>query len=561
MKQDRAHFDRRHAALKMEREQYIDRWREASDYISPFTARFLVTDREQSGRKKASKILDDTAGIANTILTAGLMSGVTNPSTSWLQLRMQDPELGKVQGVKVWLESCRKVILETFLNSNFYGVLPEVYHSLAVYGTAAMTILEHPTETITAEFLPIGSYWVATNGFGEVDTIYRESQYTVAQLVDRFGLENCSVTVQNQFKTNNLDTWHTVIHAIEPNLDWDDGKLASRFQRWLSVYYEVGGDKDKELSRKGFREFPAVVPRWESVGGDAYGFGPGLKAIGDIKSLQVMERKALQAVEKQVSPPLVAPVAMRKKKISSLSGDLTFVDETAENKGIREMYKVNLDINALEMKAEQTRTRIKKAFFSDLFLLISSLDKSGITATEIAARKEEQLLSLGPVYLKLNDEFLDNVVERTFAILLRAGKIPPPPPEIQGKGWAVEYISIMAQSMKAVNVTSMERAVAFIGSVAQSDPSVLDGFSADDAWEEYASMTGIPPRVVRDAKTRQKIRAQRAQQDQAAQSLAMAQQGADVAQKLGNTPLGDNNAMAQIVQRMQGAAPPMGAPA
>lgn len=559
--QDRKYFERRRSQLELEKSSYIGLWRDESDFIAPFSARFLVTDRRQAGMKRATKILDNTASIAVGVLSAGLMSGVTNPTRPWIQMRMQDPTLNKMQVVKAWLDDCKKVMMETFLKSNLYSVLPQVYASLAVFGTATLSVMEHHERGIWAEHFPVGSYALGRSGYGTIDSIYRERQWSVWEMVERFGKDACSAQVQSAFDAGNMDQLITVIHAVEPNHEWDDGKLSSGFKKWLSVYYENGQTEKDYLTRKGFDEFPILAPRWETVGEDTYGFGPGAMALGDVKSLQTMDRRSLQAVDKKVTPAMVAPPAMRKKKISALSGDITYVEETAEGKGIREMYKVNLDIRELEMKAEQTRSRIKKAFYSDLFLLISSLDKSGITATEIAARKEEQLLALGPVYLKLNDELLDPLVERTFSILLRQGKIPVPPAEIQGKPWTVEYISVLSQSMKAVGVQNLERAVSFLGAVAQADPSVLDGFSGDDAWEEYADMTAIAPRIVRDAATRKRIRDQRAQADRAKQSMEMAQQGADVAQKLGNSPLGDNNALAQIVQRMQGAPALQGAPA
>ena len=58
--------------------------------------------------------------------------------------------------------------------------------------------------------------------------------------------------------------------------------------------------------------------------------------------------------------------------------------------------------------------------------------------------------------------------------------------------------------------------------------------------EMEASKKPVPPEV-------------QAAMQQAEQAMAMAQQGADVAQKLASSPLGDNNALSNIIQRMQGA--------
>ena len=35
-------------------------------------------------------------------------------------------------------------------------------------------------------------------------------------------------------------------------------------------YFELGGDSKQALRESGFRDFPAIVPRWGLSGGDIY---------------------------------------------------------------------------------------------------------------------------------------------------------------------------------------------------------------------------------------------------------------------------------------------------
>jgi hypothetical protein len=58
--------------------------------------------------------------------------------------------------------------------------------------------------------------------------------------------------------------------------------------------------------------------------------------------------------------------------------------------------------------------------------------RAAATAREIDERHEEKLLALGPVLERTNDELLDPIVDRAFALMEAAGLIPPPPRSCDG---------------------------------------------------------------------------------------------------------------------------------
>lgn len=554
MEDPREPFRRRLGQLKTERAPYFSHWQDISDYISPRTSRFLVSDRQRQGNVRNSKIFDNTGTLALRTLASGMHSGITSPARPWLQLRTGIQELDESQTVKVWLEQARSRLLEICLKSNLYTVLPQVYADLGGYGTSAFALLEDDEDVIRAYGFPVGSYFLGSSARGAIDTCYREYQMTVGQLVEKFGEENLSTSTLHLFKNGSLDKWIDVVHAVEPNVDWDESKLESKHKRFKSVYYEVGGDFGKFLSQKGFDEFPIMAPRWQTIGEDIYGISPGMEALSDVKMLQVEQKRKLQAIDKMVTPPMVAPVALKNKRASLLSGDVTYIDSVAGGQKFEAAYQVNLSLQELMLDIQETQKRVRDTFFADLFMMLNYDQRSGVTAYERQQQVEEKLMALGPVYLKLNDELLDPMVSRIFAIMMRRDEIPPPPQELQGVQLHIEYLSVMAQSMKAVGVQSMERLLAFAGNMGQAFPSVLDMINADESITSYAEMIGAPPRSINDKGVVKQVREQRAQRDEAAQAMQMANSGADTAQKLANAPLGDNNALSQLMARMQGVA-------
>lgn len=548
----REQFNRRLASLKTERASFIEHWRDLSDYILPRQSRFVVTDRNRGDRRN-SKIVDNTATLAVRTLASGMMSGITSPARPWFQLRTPDPALNEFTPVKLWLELVKSRMQEVFLRSNLYTTLPITYGDLGVFGTNAFAVLEDDEDVIRCYPYPIGSYMIGTSYRGNVDTCYREFQMSVTQMVGQFGIDKVSESVRNLYERGNKDAWIDVIHVVEPNDEYDQNRPTSKYKRFRSVYYEPGENRDRLLRESGFDDFPLMAPRWSLTGEDIYGHSPGMDALGDIKALQLEQKRKAQAIDKLVNPPMTAPSSLRNQRASLLPGDVTYVDVSQGQQGFAPAYQINPRINELMMDIQENQGRIRRAFFEDLFLMIANDQRSNITAREIQERHEEKLLMLGPVLERLNDELLDPLIDRTFNIMMKVGMIPKPPPELQGLDLSVEYISVMAQAMKMVGISSIERTMQFAGQIAQANPQVLDKIDFDQALDEYSAMLGVPPSIIRDDDSVAKTRAQRAQQQNAMMAAQTAQQGAQTAKTLSETQVTDENALTNMINNLRGA--------
>jgi hypothetical protein len=433
-----------------------------------------------------------------------------------------------------------------------------IYNDLGCYGTAALVPEDDPETVVRYRALPLGSYCLGANETGRVDTCYREFQMTVAQIVGKFGLDNCPTNVKSSWESGNTDVWIDVVHAIEPNAEWDRQKAESKYKRFLSAYWCKGSREEDAafLSLKGFDRFPVIAPRWEILGEDVYGSSPGMVALGDVKMLQLMQRRKLQVLDKIATPPMVGDVSLKNKRASVLSGDITYVQGGAQQAEFRPAYQITgFGFADFMNELHEVRGRIDEAFYKNLFLMISQLEHTGITATEIAARKEEKLMALGPVYMRLNDELLDPLVEDVIDRAGRKGLLPPPPPEMAGQPVAIEYISVMAQTMRSIGVENIERLMAFAGSLATVYPQSLNRLNADKALTRYADMVGVPSDVVFDDDQVAAAAAAEAQAQKSQQAMAMAEQGSAAIKNLAQSPTTDN-ALSGLMQAMQGAPSP-----
>lgn len=541
--------------LKSERSSWFTHWRELSEYLMPRNGRFLLTDRNR-GDKRHNRIYDNTAIRAGRILAAGLMSGMTSPARPWFRLATPDKDLMKSQAVKEWCALVTNQMLDIFAKSNTYRALHGIYGQLGVFGTAGSLILDDFEDVIRHYPLAIGEYAIATDDRGVVNTLYREFEMPVSQIVKRFGLENCSPQVQSQYQNRlGLDQWITVLHVIEPRTDRDPTKRDASNMAYSSCYLEPSGQADKLLSESGFLRFPGVAPRWDVESGDIYGNSPGMEALGDAKQLQHEQFRKGQAIDFATLPPLQAPVGMKAEDVRSLPGGVTFVNQTAAGKAIAPLWDVKPDLNSLVSDIQDVRARINASYYTDLFLMISQSEESGgspVTAREIAERHEEKLLMLGPVLERLHDELLAPKVEITFEKMLAAGTLPPPPAELQGQALNIEFISMLAQAQRAVGTGSVDRLLGTIGSMAQMKPEVLDKIDADKVVDAYADMLGIDPDLIVGDDQVALIRQQRAQQMQAQQAAQLAPQAAATAKTMSQTDTSGKNAYTDAINQFSG---------
>jgi hypothetical protein len=547
----RERLNRRWKSLTQERSSWMSHWEEISRHLLPQSGRFLSSNRNR-GERKHNAIHDSTGTKALRILSAGLMAGMTSPARPWFRLTTSDPQLDESDSVKRWLAGVTRLMLMIFAKSNTYRALHSSYEELGAFGTASGIVLPEFKSVIHVYPLTIGEYAIATDYRGRVNTLYREFELTVGQMVEEFGKEACSLSVQNMYTSGNLDAWVPVIHGIEPRKERDTRKRDGRNMAYSSCYFEAGGDNHKMLRESGFNAFPAICPRWAATGGDIYGTSPAMEALGDIKQLQHEQLRKAQGIDYKTKPPLTAPTSLRNQDVNTLPGGITYVDAASPTGAIRSAFEVNIDLSHLLADIQDVRERIKGNFYADLFLMLANGQNPQMTATEVAERHEEKLLMIGPVLERLHNEILDPMIELTFAQMLQAGIVPEPPQELQGMELNVEFVSMLAQAQRAISTNSIDRLVVNLGSVATIKPEVLDKFDQDKWADAYADMLGVDPELIVPSDKVALIRQQRAEAAQAQQQAELAEQQASTAAKLGSIRTDEPNALADVTRAFSG---------
>ena len=384
---------------------------------------------------------------------------------------------------------------------------------------------------------------IAEGANGMVDTIYREFTMTVGQIVERFPPDKISPRVMQLWRSGQ---WNDRVDLVQHFglTPWVERYLGRRGQ---PMYQEVVFERDYSqkrdevggyLSRTEFQVFPAFCVRWEKDGVSPWGVGPGDEALPDIKQLQEMEDKKAVALSIMVNPPLQGPPELENQRVSSLPGDVTFVQGSGTGKdGVRPIYEVQPRLTDFVADEEQVRQRIRRSFFADLFTAF--LNRTGVqplNEEEIWERKEEKLLVLGPVLDRLDRECLRPITEISLDYLASVGQLEDPPDGLEEV--ETEYLNIIAVAQHSQGLTAISDVASFITTLAQAqaaagrEPTALDRLNVDESIRLFNDKRGGDVRLLRDDDDVEALQEQRAEQQARMAQLEAEQQQAATAKDM-----------------------------
>lgn len=545
--------------LKTQRSEWESLHYDVQQYVLPRRGRFQNRGEKPTSVRKSTKIINATATWAMRVLGAGMQGGLTSPARPWFRLRSPDPEKNKFFAVQEWLDQVMRGMYFELARSNFYTCIHNSYMDEGGFGCTCVAQEDHslavsPMDTALFMFsrFPVGEYYLASSYDGSVDTVYRVFPITLRAAAMRFGVDRLSEARQKMLETK-PDEYIDILHVYEPRKVIRPGKIDNSNWPLASVYIELGGQNNNGqpgiLEDGGYQEPAIFTARWDAFLECPYGGSPCHDVLPDIKMLQQQERSGIKGFHKSVDPPIISPTAYR-GRLRINPGDITYADgpDAAQ---LKPLYEREPRLDWLEQRIARCVAQIREGLYSDLFLMI--MEKPNMTATEVAERQESKLIQLGPVIERQFHELLDPIIDRTFAIMLRAGRIPPPPRELEGETLKVEYISLLAQAQKLVNTRSLDAELSHVERVAALQPSAIDVFDGEQSIREYAEAVGTAPKIMRTEDEIQKIRQARASQEQEAQKRLDAQQAIEGAQRLSQTDTSGDNALTELRQVMGGA--------
>lgn len=493
-KYSKKYFNSRRAELEVAYNAIKGDWQDLADYFLPRSVRFLARTANKTPVKNR-KIKDSTPLLAVRNFSSGMMSGATSPATNWFKVRVRNYGQEGNYPVKKWCNAVETLFRDVFNSSNLYRILPSVYKQIGVFGISVLGMMNDETSILRCQLLPIGSYRIAKNSKGEVDTICRVYMETAKNLYDKFGEENVSKEVLSAIESNRYEEVFEIVHFVEPNKDFLPSSIWAEDKKYVSVYYEWASTEEKFLSKSGFDKFPYAVFESEVNGEDVYPCEcPGVNALPDVKQLMSMVIDEGKAVKKMISPTYKGPASLKNKKM--IDAPAAFIEEDENGRGLSPIYEVNPRVLEVDSIIEKLKQSIKEIFYNDLFAMILNTAERSRTATEVNELKEEKMVLLSPLLQQIHNG-LNQIIDWVFEECIRLDILPEPPEEIMGANMDIEFVSTLAQAQKAVKISAMERFTTFTINLAQSlDPSLKNKLNANKIVDDYADFANISPEQI-----------------------------------------------------------------
>lgn len=528
-------YDERFGELETARSSWVKEWKLIAKYVFP--RRSIFTDSKGNAELVGKDIYDGTALGALNLFANGIMGYFISSSYPWFKIGLPWAEANELPGVRSWLDSIERILYDDFHRSNFYEETVEILKDAGAFGTACLYIEEDLEENVP-KFLAIHpkEFFIDTDKYGDVNTLYRRFFVSVRNLARRFGLENCSTQVQQLYRNQKLSEMIEVVHAVEPREDRDAESLNARDKAWASVYYERA--TRHLLQEGGYDEFPYFVLRIATNSDEVYGRGPGNDALVDVIRINRLGKDLLKFSNRAADPPMNVPVEMRNRTDKRPGGENYYSRPDMIMQPIQTGGEFPIALDREQRIAE----RIEDHFMVDFFLMLQRAGMAKMTATEVMERQAEKAAVLGTLIGRIASDFLDPVIQAMFAFAYRAGRVPPAPRTLvtwmrrnghdQGT-LRVDYIGPLAQAQRKFHVTQGTiQALNATLPYAQFEPKILQIFKWFDIVRDITMAQGMPARLLRDQKELQVVLEQMAQAQAAAAKMQQQAAGAEMYSKM-----------------------------
>lgn len=517
---DNEEIRKRTAKLRQMRTIVEDTWDEIERYIAPYRGRFFKDERsENSIEWRRPYIYDSTAVSASQSLAANIHSSLTSPKLKWFDLRFRHQELNDDNDAKMWLDAVSDAMYKVLQDSNFTVQAGETYQDLVDFGTSIITEeaeSEDEWKGINFSSVPLKEAYFEQDHRGHVHNFYRRMEMTPIQIVSKFS-DAPSWIREEADSPEFAEKKYFVIFAIFKRQDVDSDDLdlfkpLAPIARPYGTKWIIEESGESLTEEGGYYEMPAFVPRWRKTSSSMWGNSPAMVALSDTITLNKLVEMQIGAMEKVVDPATLATERGLLGDLDLNAGGLTIVRSMEDIK----VFESGARFDVSYQEIQRYRDQIREYFMIDQ-LMLPPMEGTPATATEIAARISQLERLIGPTLGRLQEDFLDPLITRTFNIMMRAGQIPAPPAIVSQSsfGLDIEYVGALARSQQQDQINAVDRWLMQVVQIAQVNPEVLDIPNWSELLKGTGATLGVPAKYMNSTAEIKKIQDRRRQQQEA----------------------------------------------
>lgn len=506
--------------LVAERKTYDSTLEVIRQFFMPFRGEFFRdnTSEHEIDWREMRQVFDTTGISAADRLAANVQSALTNPSLKWFKFRFRQDKLNKTHAARVWLQECEEQVYQELMDSNFDVESSEFYLDLVTFGTAMIAeeaVSETEWQGIDFSATPFVDCYFEEDTKGNLLRFYRRYEWTPLQICNKF--KNVPEWIEKKKDKAGEEKIKVVFCVYKRDIYGGDNSGAQLLEpkaRPFAHKYIIHKDKDDLGEEGGYYEMPSYVARWRKVSGSKWGYSPAHVALSDVLTLNQITEDTLEALGKVIDPAILTTSRGLLSDLDLRRSGITVVKDV--NSVVPFESKARFDVG--ELKTERLQSAIRAAFYVDQLELKES---PAMTATEVNARADMVLKLMGPTSGRLQNDFLDPCLQRTFRIMMRAGQLPEVPEVVQNSQGEldIEYTGPMPRAQRDDLIMAINNWYMTLVQQAEVKPEVLDIPDYDAIARETAELAGVPARLTRDQKIVDAERKQKQQQMAAQQEI------------------------------------------
>lgn len=495
-------------------------YQEVADHMLPRENQIIGV--RTPGEDKSQQVFDPTAMLDLQDMVSGLSAAFFPPGELSFGLTVENRELANQDGVKRYLALASQITHDELFASNFMLQLNETLSSLVGFGTGNMFSEWTVGTGLNYKDWDISFYVIKQNSSGIVDTVIVKYPLTARQAVQEFG-DTVGEKVLEAF--GNPDTVSKIfpfIHRVRPR-EGRNRNLTDFLNMPIESLY-VNVEEQKLVDEGGFDEFPYAVPRWKKSSNEKYGRGQGTIALSVSKELQQMHADFVECGNKWNNPPREVLDTAVEGRVDVRPGADNRVTAMGSIKALDDAVRGNFPIT--KDMLEFTQGIIHRIFFVDVFAPLANLPGDRRTTVEIRERVKQAVKKLaGPIY-RLQSELFTPVITRSVLLLIRNGVIPPPPEELAGRGFGIEYISELALAIRDQQSSAFIQFADLVSALDPVFPGAKDIINIDRALPDIGFTFGMKVEHLSTKEEIEETRRVRAEQLAERQAIEAAQAAA-----------------------------------
>lgn len=513
------------------RRGYETIYRDLTKYFNPYRDDFINSYGPLGDitSKTVRTDLYNTEGVnAAEQLTSTICNGLINYARPWFAFSVEDVTRNHDVAVRRFLEQATEITAAAINDTcaNFYSQAHEFVSDLIIYGTACMYVAECDKEDDSdVKFctIPLAEVYITENNYREVDTVFRKTKMTAAQIVLQWP-DTVPDKIRQAAERGSTDLFDVLHAVVEREIAKVSGIKTSKKLPYASYYILL--DNNHLLSEGGYHEMPYVVARWMRRSGELYGRSPAWTALPDVKRANAVEKTLIETSERIGNPPILMSddgviTQLRLAPGQPVIGGLDSVTGAPRLQPMMVGGNIPVTLQMLQMLNQGIRDRF--------FVGVLSSYNPGVekTATEVVEFQREAARLMGPNVGKIQTEMLEPIVVRVRNILSRKRKLPALPKALVDVSVELEYSSPLAKLQQGSDADAITRTINTMLPFIQADPTLMDAINGEATFQHIAEVNGVVAKLLRSPQELADIKQQRAQQQQLAQTAEVMQQASE----------------------------------